>query len=367
MAVRNEAAFIRDSLSSVLTQDYRHDRMEVVIADGMSSDRTRAVIDEVRQCHLDLPVQVLENPGLTVSKGLNLAIRNSRGAVVVRVDGHTQIATDYVRKCVSVLLSTGADNVGGPMRPVGSGSVGGAIAVATSSWFGVGGARFHYSARHEWVDTVYLGAWRREIFGRCGTAEQAVPGNDSGHPAPGHGRLTTPVGGFDEFLRRNQDDEFNYRLRQLGGRILLSPLIRSTYANRNSLAALFRQYFEYGLWKVRVFQVHPRQMRPRQFAPPALVAALAGSGLLSVFAFQGRVLFGTVAGSYLLANLSASAWTGRRRPIRQSILLPAVFATLHLSYGIGFLSGLVVFRRAWVRRERTSLKDLQTGTVQSWR
>src|SRR5262249_447686 len=160
-----------------------------------SDDGTRDAAEAMRARHPGLTV--IDNPGRIVAAGLNAAIRRARGDVIVRVDGHTEIAPDYVRQCVEALERTRADNAGGRMKAVGEGVLGKAVALATSSPFGVGGARFHYSEREEWVDTVYLGAWRREVFERIGL--------------------------FDEELVRDQDDEFNYRLRAAGGRVLLTP------------------------------------------------------------------------------------------------------------------------------------------------
>jgi hypothetical protein len=210
------------------------------------------------------------------------------------------------------------------MDPVSESAFGRAVALATSSPFGVGGARFHYSAREEWVDTVYMGAWRREVFER--------------------------VGIFDEEMVRNQDDELSYRIREQGGRILLDPSIRSRYYPRTTPRSLWRQYFQYGYWKVRVMQKHPLQMRPRQFAPPLLTAALAGLGLAAPFAAWARAGLALVAGAYLVANLAASAWSARRADTGSALWLPGAFAILHLSYGAGFLAGLLRFAGRWGER-----------------
>lgn len=327
MPIRNEGAFIARSLGAVLAQDYPSERMEVIVADGMSGDGTRAVIQSLQSRQPNL--RMIDNPGRIVPSALNAAIRRAEGEIIVRVDGHTEIASDYVSQCVADLLGTEADNVGGRMVAVGRESLGEAVALATSSPFGVGGARFHYSHREEWVDTVYMGAWRKEIFDR--------------------------VGLFDEEQVRNQDDEFNYRIRKHGGRILLSPRIKSKYTVRNRLGSLWRQYFQYGYWKVRVLQKHPRQMRPRQFAPLTLVATLLGTGLLACFFPLGRILLALVGGAYVIANLAASILTARKGGWRQLPLLPVVFATLHLSYGLGFLIGLVKFWNQW-RDKRASLQ-----------
>jgi hypothetical protein len=253
------------------------------------------------------------------------------------VDGHTEIASDYVRWCVYELDHTEADNVGGRMAPVGDGAFGRAVALATSSPFGVGGGRFHYSDRREWVDTVYMGAWPREVFER--------------------------VGGFDEQFVRNQDDEFNYRLLSSGGKILLSPRIRSRYHNRSTPGSLWRQYRQYGYWKVRVMQKHPSQMRARQFVPPTFAAVLVGSVVLALFAGLGRLLLAGVAGTYLTANLVASLWTARR-DWRTLPLLPLAFSILHLAYGFGFLWGLWKWRKECWGEKASEPVCLQRGAQQ---
>ena len=319
MPVRNEAGHIQRSLEAVLMQDYPPEHMEVLVADGMSEDGTRLIVESYRAAHPNL--RLVDNPGEIVPTGLNAALRVAQGEIIIRVDGHTIIAPDYVRQCVAALERSGADNVGGRMDALGQGGFGAAVARATSSPFGVGGARFHYSDSEEWVDTVYLGAWPRRVF------EQ--------------------VGLFDEELVRDQDDEFNYRLRENGGRILLSPAIRSVYTVRSMPHKLWKQYFQYGYWKVRVLQKHPRQMRPRQFVPPAFVLSLLAALALALVTPVGGWLLAGIGGAYLAANLGAATLTAARRSWQHFLLLPMVYAILHLSYGSGFLVGLVRFANRW--------------------
>ena len=319
LPIRNERSSIYACLLAVLAQNYPSERMEVIVADGMSTDGTREIIRSLQEKHVNL--RYIDNPGRIVPTGLNEAIKMSKGQVVVRVDGHTIIEPDYVRWCVAELSRSGADNAGGRMFASGGNCFGRVVALATSCPFGVGGGRFHYSEQEEWVDTVYMGAWRREVFAK--------------------------VGLFDEELVRNQDDEFNYRLREHQGRILLSPRIRSTYTVRGDPCTLWRQYFQYGFWKVRVLQKHPRQMRPRQFVPPLVVATLIGSALLTPLSWRGELAFALATGLYIAANLTASVLIARRLGWRHLPLLPVVFAILHISYGLGFLVGLVNFRNRW--------------------
>jgi len=318
--VRNESAYIERGLSAILTQDYRIDFMEILIIDGMSSDNTHKIINDFAILHPQLRIHILDNPGKIVPMGLNIALRQAKGDVILRVDGHTVLAPDYVRQCVETLQRTNADNAGGKMNAVGNNSFSKAAALATSTPFGIGGGRFHYSEKEEWVDTVYMGAWPRRVFEKIGL--------------------------FDEELVRDQDDEFNYRLRAAGGKILLSPNIKSEYSVRSTPRALWMQYTQYGFWKVRVLQKHPQQMRLHQFAPPAFVLALLGSFFLVLFPGT-RALSCVVPLLYVSVNLLASIYTASRRGLRFLPSLPLIYTILHLSYGMGFLAGLVKFWNRW--------------------
>ena len=321
MPVRNEESFITQSLRAVLDQDYPAGRLQVLVADGMSEDRTREIVGELARAHPAHAVEIVDNPGGIVPTGINAALALAMGQVIVRVDGHTIIEPDYVAECVAALAASGADNVGGRMDAVGRGPVGEAVALATSSRFGVGDSQFHYAAGEHWVDTVYLGAWRREVFER--------------------------VGAFDTEMVRNQDDEFNYRIRAAGGRILLTDRIHSRYYSRSSLRTLFRQYRQYGFWKVRVLQKHPKQMSARQFVPPVFVAVLTGGVLLGPLSRVVRRVSLAASGAYCLAAVTASISIARKHGWRHLPLLPVAFAAMHLGYGGGFLAGLVRFGRRW--------------------
>ncbi len=322
MPVRNEGSCLRRSLAAVLSQDYPAKLLEVIVADGMSDDDTRTIVQGMMASHPHL--RMIDNPSGIVPTGLNLAIRAARGNVIVRVDGHTIVAPDYLTECLAALRGSAADNVGGPMRATGEGWFGKAVAAATSSPFGVGGARFHYSEREEWVDTVYLGAWSRETLERIGL--------------------------FDEEMVRDQDDELNYRLLDRGGRILLSPRIRSFYTVRGTPRSLWRQYFQYGFWKVRVMQKHPRQVRLRQLAPPAFVGALVLSAAVAWRALDAVPVWGAVPLAYVAASVAASLSAARKAGWAVLPLLPLVYAILHVAYGLGFLAGLVRFMTKWRAR-----------------
>jgi glycosyltransferase involved in cell wall biosynthesis len=320
MPVRNEGAFISRSLGAVLAQNYPSDRMEVIVADGMSTDDTRDIVIEISRRYPS--VMLLDNTRRIASTGLNGGVREASGDIIIRVDGHCEIASDYVRQCVALLLENKADCVGGPLETIGETYVAGAIAAAMSSHFGVGGSAFRVGTSDpKCVDTVPFPAYKRETLQR--------------------------VGEFDEELVRNQDDEYNYRLRGLGGRILLSPDIRSRYYSRTGLANLWKQYFEYGFWKVRVLQKHGRQMRPRQFAPALLVLSLLIGLLLSPWSQIAALSLGAILVAYAIAAVWASLAAAHKRGWLLLPLLPLVFPSLHVAYGCGFLVGLLWFWNRW--------------------
>ena len=347
MPIRNEAEFVERSLGSVLTQDYPNTRLEVIVIDGMSDDETRRTIEQVVRrkallSKMTLPkITILENPSKTVPTAMNIGLANAGGAVIIRVDGHCEILPDYVSSCVAVLNEGEFDCVGGPILTCGESRTSKAIAAAQSSSFGVGGAFFRIGsdvARE--VDTVAFGAYRRVVFERIGL--------------------------FDEELIRNQDDEFNYRLRSLGGRILLSPRIRSRYYSRANIQSLCRQYYQYGVWKVRVAQKHPRQMRMRHFLPGVLVMILIMGALLGFFSITVLGLWLATLVAYCVAIATASLWTSRAAGWATLQVLPIAFASLHLSYGLGFLTGLVRFWNRWGDTQTRSSfyrAGCQTGTT----
>jgi succinoglycan biosynthesis protein ExoA len=320
MPVRNEAAFINRSVGSVLSQDYPPERMEILLADGLSEDGTRQIISGLQQQHSN--IKILDNHRKIVATGLNAALCQARGEIIIRVDGHCEIAPDYLRRCVAHLLNDKVEAVGGPVETIGESYIARVIAAAMSSRFGVGGSTFRVATNNtQFTDTVAFPAYTRAVIDRAGP--------------------------FDEELVRNQDDEYNYRLRKLGVKILLASDVGSRYYSRATLARLCSQYFQYGYWKVRVMQKHIRQMRPRQFAPPLFVAALLMSLiLLPIFTVAGYLL-GLIAGVYAVAVVSATIFSVRKNEWELLPLLPLAFTILHLAYGSGFLIGLLRFWNRW--------------------
>lgn len=319
VAMRNEEKRIGGCVRSLLAQDY-HD-LEVIVVDGESTDRSIEIVEDLIRAR---PSFVLvRNPKRIQAAGWNQGIRMARGEIVGIVGGHSELAPDYVSAAVETLARTGAAMVGGPVHADASGAEAEAIALAIGSRFGVGNARFRYLRAEAEVDTVYMGVCRRETY------------------------LQYP---FDEEMVRNQDDELSYRLLDAGLRIVCNPAIRSSYTSRANLPALARQYADYGYWKVRVIEKHPRQTRVRHLVPALLVAAVATSGVASLIWPRSRLAFAAVIAGYGMTNLGVSMYVGRTRGWRFRTLLAAGYATLHFSYGSGFIVGTVNLARSIIQR-----------------
>jgi glycosyltransferase involved in cell wall biosynthesis/SAM-dependent methyltransferase len=316
---RNEEDHIEDCVESILAQELPPESFEIIVADGMSDDRTRDILKQLAAAEPRL--HIVDNPGQIVSTGLNAAIEAAQGSVIVRMDAHTEYAPDYLRQCLAVFEETGAENVGGPARTTSTGYVQAAICAAYHSPFAVGGARFHDEEYEGYVDTVTYGCWPREVFDR--------------------------IGRFDENLVRNQDDEFNLRLTRAGGRIWQSPRIKSWYRPRASLRALFSQYMQYGYWKVPVIQKHRIPASIRHLAPGGFVLSLLVLAVASAWSPLAAWCWIALIGSYGVCNLVASFLTAAQAGWKLILLLPLVFACYHFGYGYGFLRGLWDF---YVRR-----------------
>lgn len=340
MPVYNEAAYIERSLTAVLSQNYPADMMEVVIAVSQSDDDTVACIRRVIARNPNRRIRLLDNPHRTPGAALNRMIREAAGDFVVRVDGHTEIAPDYVRSCVAALQSTDAMNVGGCISASGQGFMGQAIAAGIRSFWGNGGARFRCPpvACPTYVDTVPFGAWRRETFSSLGL--------------------------FVEQWSVNEDCEFNSRILDAGGRILLHPAIKATYFSRSSLHLLAKQYFRYGKLKCEVIARHPKRLRARQLAPPLFVLTLVVLLLVGVLG-KTRTSLPLIApiGYLLTIGIASIQMAFRNKRPGYALVLPAVLATLHFSYGVGALLGagrLLRYLTHTTRRERAPALDSRT-------
>ena len=320
---RNEAKHIAAFLDSVWKQTTSGMELEILLADGMSDDGTREVLADYQRRHCGR-LLLIDNPGRIASTGLNAAIRVASGDIVIRMDCHTEYAPDYVQRCVEVLQQTKADNVGGPARTRAKGWMARAIAAAYHSPFSTGGAKFHDENYEGYVDTVTYGCWWRTTL--------------------------TRLGPFDETLVRNQDDEFNLRLIRSGGKIWQSSSIVSWYWPRGRLSALFRQYAQYGFWKVPIIRKYRVPAAWRHLVPGTFILAMAALILVWLGSWEAglktlstlcAVLLAVGTLSYGLASVAASAMASSRSGWSLFPLMPLVFLVYHSSYGLGFLSGLL--------------------------
>ena len=304
LPVRNEAAHLADSVHAILSQDF-HGPLEVVLAIGPSSDGTEAIARTLAQA--DSRVVIVENPTGRTAAGLNLAVKSSQYANIVRVDGHSEIPQNYLSLVLEILTQSGAVNVGGVMAATGKSVFERAVARAMRSPLGVGASRFHTGGSAGAVDTVYLGAFRKEAL--------------------------LAVGGFDERFTRAQDWELNFRLRSVGGLIYFDPRLVVTYRPRSTVSALARQYFEYGRWRRVVSRRHEGTINYRYLAPPFTVLVSALSIVLGTFI---STIFLLPALVYALFILLASIVIGKS--LSEIISLPLILLTMHMCWGTGFLT-----------------------------
>jgi GT2 family glycosyltransferase len=326
-AMSNEADNVETFVEDLAAQDFQGDT-EFVVADGTSRDGSPALLRRAAES-AGLDLRILENPGRCVSPGLNACIRAATGDLLVRMDCHSRYPPDYIRRCADAAEATGAWNVGGKVVPEGRTQIERAVACAMDSPFGgIGWTRLSRSDRPVEVDTVTFGAFRPEAFERAGL--------------------------FDEALVRDQDDEFNLRLRRAGGRIVMDPRITVRYRPRGSLPALWTQYYEYGLWKTEVMRKHHRVASVRSLAPLSLVGSLGVLGVASSASATARALLGIELLAYAGGAVGFGI-VGLRRRADPLSLLPVViaaFPTIHLAYGMGMARG--VLRRPAAPRPATA-------------
>lgn len=305
MPVLNEENYLADAVARVLAQEYPGD-LEVVCALGPSRDRTQEVAE--RLAAADPRVRLVDNPSGRTPDALNAAIAASTHPVVVRVDGHAELSEGYIRAAVAELLRVGADNVGGLMYAQGRTTMEKAVAAAMRSPVGVGNARFHVGGEAGPADTVYLGVFRREAL--------------------------EAAGGYDTHFSRAQDWELNHRIRQAGGLVWFTPDLLVTYRPRGSFSALARQYFNYGRWRRVVAARHEGTINLRYLAPPTMVLGTTTAALLGAWWRPAWL----VPAGYVAGIVAGGALAGRGEPLASRALLPAVLATMHWSWGIGFLT-----------------------------
>ena len=314
----NEEATIRQLLDAVLAQTYPRSQMEVIIADAFSRDKTRELINMFQRHHGDLSLRIVDNERLTIPAALNLAIKQSRGEIIIRLDAHSVPNSEYVKRCVQDLAEGKGTNVGGvwEIRAGGKGWVAESIAVAAAHPLGVGDAMYRLNAKAGAVDTVPFGAFRRGLIDQ--------------------------IGGFDETLLTNEDYEFNTRVRQFGGVVWLDPQIRSIYFARASFCELARQYWRYGFWKWRMLKRYTNTIRWRQALPPAFVASLIVFVVLSNCFFLARWLLLIEIILYLFILLAVSVQAGlHNHKLFLVVGLSLSILIMHLSWGGGFLLSLI--------------------------
>ncbi|WP_280672114.1 MULTISPECIES: glycosyltransferase family 2 protein [unclassified Kitasatospora] len=306
MPVLDEERHLSTAVRHILEQEYAGD-LEVVIALGPSTDRTDAIAAELAA--QDPRVRTVPNPTGRTPAGLNAAIRGSKHPIVVRVDGHGLLTPGYITTAVRLLGEMDAANVGGIMHAEGETEWEKAVATAMTSKIGVGNAAFHTGGLAGPADTVYLGVFRREVLER--------------------------LGGYNEEFIRAQDWELNYRIRQDGGLIWFTPQLRVTYRPRPSVRALAKQYKDYGRWRRVVTRYHRGSVNLRYLAPPAALLGVLLGGLLGAAVHPA---FLVLPAGYLLGILGGSAVEGRGLSLKARAQLPLALATMHLSWGWGFLT-----------------------------
>jgi len=315
---RNELAFISRCLDSIAANDYPRQSLEILVVDGMSDDGTRSAIESCARSHSN--VALVDNTARTTPAALNLGIRRAKGTIIMRMDAHCIYPPNYISRLVYWLERTSADNVGGLWitQPSSNSRVARAIAIALSHPFGVGNARYRVGVlTPQWVDTVPFGCYRREIFDR--------------------------VGMFDEDMLRNQDDEFNHRLVRHGGRILLVPDVVAYYYARESLSKLGRMCFQYGYFKPLAARKVGRITTVRQLAPAVLVGAVGLTAALAPWWKGMGILCLALIGTYGVADVSAASTASFSRRARCFLQLCLAFPAMHVSYGLGYLRGVVDF------------------------
>lgn len=326
MPVLNEERHVEDAIRNVLNQRYDGE-IELVVALGPSTDASDAIVQRVAAS--DPRVRWIRNPSPSGSTpaALNAAISASRHDIVVRVDGHAILPDDYIAVAVDTLARTGADNVGGIMAAEGVTAFEQAVARAMTTRLGVGNARFHTGGDAGPADTVYLGVFRRQAVQR--------------------------VGGFDESFLRAQDWEMNHRIRETGGLVWFEPRMRVTYRPRGSMAALARQYFNYGRWRRVVMRHHPGTTTLRYLAPPAATVSVLAGLLVGTIGYRPALV---IPAAYLGLIFVGAGFNGRGLSLSARLALPVVYLTMHFAWGWGFLTSPRWLARTDPPARRTPIK-----------
>lgn len=317
----NEERFIGKALEQLADQ-FESDRYEIIVVDGLSDDRTRAVIDEFRKRRPDLAVLLVDNPDRNIPTALNLGIAAARGNIIARMDAHAVPSNGYIRRCVEVLQAGTVGAVGVPclVRPGADTVVARAIAAAVSHPFGIGDAKYRLGSGgppQEAVDTVAFACFRKSLW--------------------------KELGGYNESLRTNEDYDFNYRVRRSGRQVILDRAGHCDYFARTTLKALASQYLRYGGWKAEMIRLHPRSIKLRHLVAPLFVASILVLGIVGIFWKPAWWLLVLEVVTYLTCALLAG-WQAAKRSsegLAMVLAMPLIFATIHLSWGSSFLMRLL--------------------------
>lgn len=327
LPVRNEERFITACVASIFAQDYPQEQMEVIFVDGCSEDRTVELLHEMQKAHPQ--IVVLHNPNRTVPYAMNIGIEKSRGEVIVRLDAHAEYPPDYIRLSVETLLTRECDNAGGVFETRGRGFMGEAIAEMLKTPLGVGNATYRLTQEDGYVDTVPFGCFRRELFER--------------------------IGGFDERMTRNQDNELNFRIRKNGGKIYLNHNIRVLYYCRDTMRGIMKMGYMNGKWNVITMTLVPGSMGVRHFVPLAFV--LSTIVLLLLTLVTRSLLFGGLLalewGAYLLLDVFYAYTIAKEKGWRFLPVEIVLYPAFHFAYGFGSLCGIAALP-GFLRRERES-------------
>lgn len=321
--VRNEEKYIKKCIESILFQDYPKNELEVIFVDGVSEDSTVDIIKEYAQKHEY--IRLVSNPHKFVQHALNIGMKMAIGEYIVRMDAHSEYENDYITNCINFIEETGASNVGGPMHACARSSDTGCIpgiqsvvAAAYHSSFALGGGKNHALDYEGFADTVFLGAFRKSDIERLGY--------------------------YDERLIRNEDDDLCFRMKENGMKIFITPKIKSIYFPRSKYREVFKQYFEYGMWKVAVIKKHGNPARLSHIIPMMFVAFLVIFGIGSIFSKVFRWIFFPTIALYVILNAYFSFTSKKVSSLSDKFKLMLVHFLMHISYGLGFWAGIIKFR-----------------------
>ncbi len=314
----NEETTIGLVLDALFKQTFPRVQLEVIIADGLSTDSTREIISDFQIHHPDLALKIVDNVSRTIPSGLNLAVRSSSGKYIIRLDAHSIPENTYIKNCVDLLEAGAGDNVGGMwiIKPARDNWQAKSIAEAAAHPLAVGDAHYRLGSKAQEVDTVPFGAYRRELINK--------------------------IGGYNESLLTNEDYEFNVRIRQEGGLIWFDPKIRTTYIARSNLRELVRQYWRYGYWKARMIMRYPRTLRWRQLLPPTFVLSIIILLLVGILSHHAWILLAFEIGVYLVVLLLVGIIrSSQKKYCGFALGLPLAIIAMHLAWGTAFLYSLI--------------------------